>query len=124
MGRGKEVGSCVLCQVLASRVSSVQPQTSTRAGRREGMKVCAGRRGKERRGVVPPCLLVSSSNWSGLNDSVMSTYVTHITKYISIPVFLLGRLKFVDPLKEMNFKIFQMRYWHLRRMTEYSEDLS
>lgn len=41
-------------------------------------------------GGVPPCLLVPASNWSGLNDSVMSTYVTRIVECISIPVFLLG----------------------------------
>jgi len=37
-------------------------------------------------------------------------------EYISTPVFLLGLLKFVDTLKEANFKIFQTRYWHLRKL--------
>lgn len=56
------------------------------------MKVCAEQGEEEKRGggVVPPCLLVSASNWSGLNDSVTSTYVTRIMECISIPVFLLG----------------------------------
>lgn len=68
------------------------PWASARTGRREGLKVCAGtrRKGKERWEVVPPCLLVSASIWSGVNDSVISTCVTHIVTYISILVFLFG----------------------------------